>query len=109
MSLVKNLKKVADAHQIEYKKNSGEAKMRELLGTAGVDVDLELAQLEVDEEEVAPKKEEPPKKEVKVGPTSPKKGREADNVAELKGKEEDLFFLGNCVKTGKPLYKNLKK
>jgi hypothetical protein len=108
MSLVKKLKEIAKAHQIEFAKNAGEDKMRELLGVAGVDIDLELAGLEHEEANKVENPVEAKKPEIKIGPASPKKGREADNVSELVGKEEGLFYLGNCVKTGKPLYKKLK-
>lgn len=108
MSILKSLKKIAVAHQIEHKANATEKKMRELLGVAGIDIDLEVAEMEVTEPEVAvaPEAAEP---EVAIGKTSPKVGREADNVSAIKGGKEGKFYLGNCVKTGKPLYKTLKK
>jgi hypothetical protein len=84
---------------LEFKKNAKEDTMKTILDNAGVDYSHVYAKEEV----VA---EEP---ELEVGPTSPKKGREADNVAELKGEKDGLFFLGNCVKTGEPLYKKLSK
>jgi len=90
--VLKKMKSVAKEKKLKFAANANEKQMKAILDKAKVPYEHLYAITDPDGSI----------------PSNNKMEKDKQEESKIEGQKKGKFYLGDCVKTGKPLYKNLK-